>query len=184
MHFQANRVSKDPATSRLRPIGQHFLSGMGATVPRATSTSFLAALLRLRGRSRSSKGESGNCTIELGFRDSRPSEQCKIIDQLTKTLSKLFQSNKDIVPQFETQWRTAMQSFISECTLSTLQCALLAQIYCIQKKDSRRLVYYRGIAVGVSQHLGLHRSQQALCHSVLNCETRKKIFWTVYTLDW
>lgn len=77
-----------------------------------------------------------------------------------------------------------MQSFISDCTLSTLQCVLLAQIYYIQNGDSRRLISYRGIGVSVSQHLGLHRSQQKFPLSVLNREIRKKVFWTLYTLDW
>jgi hypothetical protein len=68
--------------------------------------------------------------------------------------------------------------------LATLQCLVLAQIYCIAKGDHPKLLHYKGIAIGLSQRLGLHQGQKRFSLDILTLETRKKTFWTLYTLDW
>jgi len=72
----------------------------------------------------------------------------------------------------------------SENTLATLQCFVLAQIYCIAKADYNKLLHYKGMAVTLSHRLGLHQSQKRFSLGALTSETRKKVFWTLYTLDW
>ncbi|CAD6442553.1 8cdd596a-c629-4c11-8d0d-48e153a200af [Sclerotinia trifoliorum] len=83
----------------------------------------------------------------------------------------------------ESQWRTALDSILMENTISTIQCLILALLYCIQKGDYNRLQHYKGIAVGLSHRLGLHQSQKRFCFDSLTTETRKRIFWTLYTVD-
>lgn len=68
-------------------------------------------------------------------------------------------------------------------TAPTLQCLLLAQIACLQSGDYARLVKYKGLAIGLAQRLGLHQSQKRFTFGALTAETRKKLFWTLYTLD-
>jgi hypothetical protein len=52
------------------------------------------------------------------------------------------------------------------------------------RADYKRLQHYKGIAVGLSHRLGLHQSQKRFSFGALTTETRKKVFWTLYTLDW
>jgi hypothetical protein len=96
----------------------------------------------------------------------------------------LMQSNKEHLHVFESQWQAALNSIICESTLGTLQCLLLAQMYCIARSDYNRLLYYTGISVSLSHRLGLHQSQKRFSFGALTLETRKKVFWTLYTLDW
>lgn len=84
----------------------------------------------------------------------------------------------------ENQWRAALDSISMENTVSTLQCLILAIIYCIQKGDYNRLQHYKGIAVGLSHRLGLHQSQKRFSFDALATEMRKRVFWTLYTVDW
>ncbi|KAL9592521.1 MAG: hypothetical protein Q9179_006636 [Wetmoreana sp. 5 TL-2023] len=93
------------------------------------------------------------------------------------------ESNKQIVESFERQWRDAIELILSENTLATLQCVVLAQIYCIAKADHNKLLHYKGMAVSLSHRLGLHQSQKRVSLGALTGETRKKLFWTLYTLD-
>lgn len=69
-------------------------------------------------------------------------------------------------------------------SLATLQCLLLAQMSCLQNGDYARLLKYKGLATSLSQRLGLHQTQKRFALGTLTCETRKKLFWTLYTLDW
>lgn len=84
----------------------------------------------------------------------------------------------------ENQWRASLDSILMDNTLATLQCLILALIYCISKADYNRLQHYKGIAVGLSHRLGLHQSQKRFSFGALTIETRKKVFWTLYTVDW
>lgn len=68
--------------------------------------------------------------------------------------------------------------------MSALQCLILAQIYCLQRADYARLLKYKGLAISLSHRLGLHQSQKRFALGALTSETRKKLFWTLYTLDW
>lgn len=82
------------------------------------------------------------------------------------------------------EWRQHLESVLMDNTLGTLQCLILALIYCIKKGDYLRLQHYKGIAVGLSHRLGLHQSQNRFSLGALTIETRKKVFWTLYTVDW
>jgi len=84
----------------------------------------------------------------------------------------------------ENQWRSSLEMILKENTLATLQCLVLAMIYCISKSDYNCLQHYKGIAVGLSHRLGLHQSQKRFSFGALTTETRKKVFWTLYTVDW
>ncbi|KAF7874049.1 hypothetical protein EAF04_002721 [Stromatinia cepivora] len=91
--------------------------------------------------------------------------------------------DKEQISLCESQWRTALDSILMDNTISTLQCLILALIYCIQKGDYDRLQHYKGIAVGLSHRLGLHQSQKRFPFDALTTEARKRIFWTLYTVD-
>lgn len=69
-------------------------------------------------------------------------------------------------------------------TIITLQCLILALMYCTVRADYKRLQHYKGIAIGLSHRLGLHQSQKRFSFGALTIETRKKVFWTLYTIDW
>ncbi|KAG6020027.1 Transcriptional activator protein acu-15 [Claviceps citrina] len=84
----------------------------------------------------------------------------------------------------ERQWKAAIRSMVLDNTLSTLQCLILALLYCTLGADSKRVQHFKGLAVGLSHRLGLHQSQARFALGVLTLETRKKVFWTLYTLDW
>lgn len=84
----------------------------------------------------------------------------------------------------EQQWRSSLESILMDNSILTLQCLVLALIYCILRGDYTRLQHYKGIAIGLSHRLGLHQSQKRFSFGALTIETRKKVFWTLYTLDW
>ncbi|KAK5987550.1 Transcriptional activator protein acu-15 [Cladobotryum mycophilum] len=83
----------------------------------------------------------------------------------------------------ERQWTKAMEPLVIENTMDTLQCLILAILYCTIRADYRRLQHYKSIAVGLSHRLGLHQSQKRFSFGALTLETRKKVFWTLYALD-
>lgn len=84
---------------------------------------------------------------------------------------------------FESQWKAAVSSIMEDSSLATLQALVLAQIYCIQQGDLTRLLTYKGLATALSARLGIHQSQKRFALDTLTCETRKKVFWTLYTVD-
>ncbi|KAI4243272.1 MAG: hypothetical protein L6R42_010808, partial [Xanthoria sp. 1 TBL-2021] len=92
-------------------------------------------------------------------------------------------ANKPHAESFERQWRDAFEAVLSEDTLATLQCLVLAQLTCILKADYTNLLHYKGMAINLSQRLGLHQSQKRCSLDSLASETRKKVFWTLYTVD-
>ncbi|KAI1380809.1 fungal-specific transcription factor domain-containing protein [Hypoxylon crocopeplum] len=83
----------------------------------------------------------------------------------------------------EAQWQRALDAVIMDNTMITLQCLILALMYCTIRADYKRLQHYKGVAVGLSHRLGLHQSQKRFSFGALTIETRKKVFWTLYTLD-
>ncbi|KAL8931689.1 MAG: hypothetical protein Q9211_006794 [Gyalolechia sp. 1 TL-2023] len=91
--------------------------------------------------------------------------------------------NKQNVESFEWQWRDAIEAVLTENTLATLQCLVLAQLYCIAKADYNKLLHYKGMAISLSHRLGLHQTQKRFSLGALTSETRKRVFWTLYTLD-
>ena len=92
--------------------------------------------------------------------------------------------NQNDIASFEKRWQTALASIEMDNSLATLQCLILAQIYCLQRSDHTRLLKFKGLAIGLSHRLGLHQSQKRFALSALTSETRKKVFWTLYTVDW
>jgi hypothetical protein len=93
-------------------------------------------------------------------------------------------SDTDQIAACELQWQRALESILMDNTMMTLQCLVLALMYCTVRADYKRLQHYKGIAVGLSHRLGLHQSQKRFSFGALTIETRKKVFWTLYTLDW
>jgi len=87
------------------------------------------------------------------------------------------------IDSFEVQWQRAVESFMMHNDVVTLQCLVLAQIFCLLKADYSRLLVYKGLAIGLAQHLGLYQSQRRFTLGALTSETRKKIFWSLYTVD-
>ncbi|KAH8724093.1 fungal-specific transcription factor domain-containing protein [Phaeosphaeriaceae sp. PMI808] len=87
------------------------------------------------------------------------------------------------VDSFEAQWQSAIEGFLMDNDVATLQCLILAQIFCLLRADYSRLLKYKGLAVGLSQRLGLHQSQKRFALDALTSETRKKVFWSLYTVD-
>lgn len=94
------------------------------------------------------------------------------------------QWNQQNAADFERQWQTAMDALLQDNSLATLQCLVLAQICCIAKGDYDKLLHYKGFAISLCHRLGLHQSQKRFSLGALTTETRKKLFWVVYTLDW
>lgn len=84
---------------------------------------------------------------------------------------------------FEDQWKATIDAILNENTMATLQALILAQIYCVQKGDLTRLLTYKGLSMTLSARLGLHQSQKRFALGTLTSETRKKVFWTLYTVD-
>ncbi|KAK5116983.1 hypothetical protein LTR62_006704 [Meristemomyces frigidus] len=89
----------------------------------------------------------------------------------------------DDLSSFEGQWRAAIDAILNENTMGTLQALILAQIFCVQKGDLTRLLSYKGLSLSLSARLGLHQSQKRFALGTLTSETRKKVFWTLYTVD-
>ncbi|KAL1862268.1 DNA-binding transcription factor cat8 [Paecilomyces lecythidis] len=84
---------------------------------------------------------------------------------------------------FEQNWYPALESLSGDVSIATLQCYILAQMYCTAKADYKALSRYRGLAVGLVHQLGLHQSQKRFSMNPLTSETRKKVFWCQYVLD-
>lgn len=84
---------------------------------------------------------------------------------------------------FETQWQAAIDTILSDHSMPTLQCLVLAQLYCMQRGDYDRLLTYKALAVTLSSRLGLHQSQKRFALGASTSEMRKKVFWSLYTID-
>ncbi|KAK3070287.1 DNA-binding transcription factor cat8 [Teratosphaeriaceae sp. CCFEE 6253] len=84
---------------------------------------------------------------------------------------------------FDSQLKAAIDAILNENTMGTLQALILAQIYCVQQGDYMRLLTYKGLSMTLSARLGLHQSQKRFALGTLTCETRKKVFWSLYTVD-
>ncbi|KAI8633968.1 fungal-specific transcription factor domain-containing protein [Xylariaceae sp. FL1651] len=83
----------------------------------------------------------------------------------------------------EIQWQKALDAVMMDNTMHTLQCLVLALVYCTIRADYKRLQHYKAVAVGLSHRLGLHQSQKRFSFGALTTETRKRVFWTLYSLD-
>ena len=56
-------------------------------------------------------------------------------------------------------------------------------MYCVQSGDWTRFIRYKELSVGMAYYLGLNQSQKRFTIGILASETRKKVFWSLYTLD-
>ena len=86
--------------------------------------------------------------------------------------------------QFEKKWQSALDLAVKQVSISTLQCLLLAMILCILTQDYERLRKYKTLSAKMARRLGLHQSQKRSSMGPLTNETRKRLFWTLFTLDW
>ncbi|PYH48370.1 C6 transcription factor FacB/Cat8 [Aspergillus saccharolyticus JOP 1030-1] len=84
---------------------------------------------------------------------------------------------------FEDNWSPMLEAISSDISIPTLQCYILAQMYCMAKGDYTSLGSYRGYAVTLCHQLRLHQSQKRFASNPLEAETRKKVFWCQYVLD-
>ncbi|KAB5513414.1 fungal-specific transcription factor domain-containing protein [Coniochaeta sp. 2T2.1] len=83
----------------------------------------------------------------------------------------------------ELQWQKSLNAILMDNTMVTLRCLVLTVMYCTVRADYKRLQHFKAIAVSLSHRLGLHQSQKRFSFGPLEIETRKKVFWTLYTLD-
>ncbi|KAJ5956862.1 hypothetical protein N7501_011141 [Penicillium viridicatum] len=96
-------------------------------------------------------------------------------------LSSMSRTNQDPT-FFEENWSATLDSFSGETSVSSLQCFVLGQIYCMTKGDYRTLLRYRALGVDICHQLGMHETQES-SGNPLEDETRKKVFWSQYVLD-
>lgn len=92
-------------------------------------------------------------------------------------------ADRSDVAMCERQWQSSINAIITGNTIMTLQCLVLASLFSLLKGDYTRLQLYKGMAVGLSYRLGLHQSQKSFRFCAVTLETRKKVFWTLYTVD-
>ncbi|EXA30573.1 hypothetical protein FOVG_18060 [Fusarium oxysporum f. sp. pisi HDV247] len=81
------------------------------------------------------------------------------------------------------KWQEALNAIAFDKDVLTLQCLTLAILCCIISGDDHQIGYYKHIAIDLSNYLGLHKKQGDIRLDCLTNETRKRIFWTLYTLD-
>ncbi|EWC44167.1 hypothetical protein DRE_06992 [Drechslerella stenobrocha 248] len=84
---------------------------------------------------------------------------------------------------FTRQWQYALEAIMLEPSLESLQCLVLAQLYCMSIGDDSRLNQYKSLTVGTALRLGLNRDQKKFGVTPLQLEMRKRAFWCVYLLD-
>lgn len=84
---------------------------------------------------------------------------------------------------YDIQWQRALNEILLESTLETLQCLVLAQIYCCVRGDYSKLLQYKSLAAGICFRLGLNQSQKKFSLTPLVTEMRKRVFWCAATLD-
>jgi len=106
--------------------------------------------------------------------------QLNLVFDIASTASDFGRENG---PAFVNHWQSALNAVIHDNSLATLQCLVLAQLCCLVKGDSNKVLHYTGIAVIMSRRLGLYRSQSTLALDALTTEMRKRVFWCMYTLD-
>ncbi|KAJ5578336.1 uncharacterized protein N7459_007300 [Penicillium hispanicum] len=196
--FTDNLVSQGKSTSRLSttaltalpaPVSRGSLNQAAKTPPRLVSDQLIniffqewAALYPVVHRPTILKA------YERFLNDSESLEtDVHIMAQLNlifgiAALSSISRTNQDPT-FFEKSWSSSLDLFSSETSIGSLQCFVLAQIYCMTKGDYRSLLRYRALAVDICHQLELHQSQERLLSNPLEGETRKKVFWCQYVLD-
>ncbi|CAG1980905.1 unnamed protein product [Fusarium graminearum] len=98
-------------------------------------------------------------------------------------------SNATDPEQFPTAtqtWRDALSSSFPHKSIHALQTLTLATLCCIVRAERDGAIHYRNRAICLSNILALHRdcphNLDEPC-STLTLEMKKRVFWTLYTLD-
>lgn len=91
--------------------------------------------------------------------------------------------NKAEVESFDIHWRWCLDAILFDSSLETVQCLVLAQLYCFVSSDYERLAQYKSLCVGAVLRLGLNRAQKDFTNNALLTELNKRAFWCVYCLD-
>ncbi|KAI5793106.1 fungal-specific transcription factor domain-containing protein [Geopyxis carbonaria] len=84
---------------------------------------------------------------------------------------------------FDAQWQRALNSVLADNSIATVQCLVLAQLYCFARGDYGKLLHYKSLAVGLAIRLGLNHNQRKFNLGALGGEMRKRTFWCVFCLD-
>ena len=85
--------------------------------------------------------------------------------------------------RFDYSWQLLLESILLDTSLETVQCLILAQLYCFLVSDDERLAQYNSICVGAALRLGLYKTQKSTTSDTLDGEMKRKLFWCVYCLD-
>lgn len=116
-----------------------------------------------------------------GIVDSHQLAQLHLIFAIASSSSEL--PDKQYIGACEYQWQQSLDSVLFDNSLATLQLLVLAVLHCASNGDYKRLQLYKAVAVAMSHRLGLHRGQKRFALGALTSETRKKVFWSLYTID-
>lgn len=87
------------------------------------------------------------------------------------------------VQSCDQQWQQTIEAVSADNTLVALQTLVLAIICCISKADYKMLLHHMSNAVALCYRLGLHKSHIHDKADSVHVEIKKKVFWTLYTLD-
>lgn len=82
-------------------------------------------------------------------------------------------SESNNLPSYENEWVKALEPVASEVTIETLQCFILALLYCSIRSNHTGMLHYRSIAVGLAHRLGLCREQTELRFDYETLQTRR-----------
>ncbi|KAF8443457.1 fungal-specific transcription factor domain-containing protein [Terfezia claveryi] len=91
--------------------------------------------------------------------------------------------NKAEVKLFDIHWRWFLDAILLDSSLETVQCLVLAQLYCFVSSDYERLAQYKSLCVAAVLRLGLNRAQRDFTNNAVLTELNKRVFWCVYCLD-
>jgi hypothetical protein len=84
----------------------------------------------------------------------------------------------------EAQFKVSLDAFTTDESLLSVQCLTLASLYFMIKADYSAMLKYKGHAVSLAQRLGLHQAQKRYTFDHLTLQMRRKVFWSLFTIDW
>lgn len=158
---------------------------MGTTFPYSPPPFFPRTLPVLHVCSREDHRQLQPCSIEPSLWYRSTVQRCKCLCQSQlNTTDKIQSRDSSELQSYESQWQAAIDAILTDHSMPTLQCLVLAQLYCMQRGDYDRLLTYKALAVTLSSRLGLHQSQKRFALGASTSEMRKKVFWSLYTVDW
>lgn len=107
--------------------------------------------------------------------------QCVLATSTTGSVSDLFAKSSSMLTTTNILSLTALLEFKHDAP--TIQALLAAQVYCISFMALRTASTLSGILTKLLVHAGLHRCPHRYALSNSDCDLRKRIFWSYYTLD-